>query len=1177
MITYEELSKMVPEETKKFIDAYLPLEYYYIINNEISRLYTYDDEIYTISTVAKRFYLLLYTYCLDYKNSLFFSQFGFDNSFFKFPEIKRDENGSIIHIGYYDIPSNDSIFTMGSYFSSKQNKYNYYELTPLDIILKAYKDYSPLSSDIVYNLLLPKVETETKFKNAIKRKNDDEKKAKEMILEKELFKDFPISVISYLETASKIWTILYSKDDNSDLNNERNLTVLSLFFALYYYKDPIIDEDNINMQKIMKKVIKKKGLDYSDIMRDIDIYIYENDVEKQPRNLYVIRDFYIPYIEKAKSNGQIDVLNIINNIWDRNFTETIYFEKLLAKHNCYMEMFYDFSNESKKEYQNEKRKIFEDTLSSFYDNMSTEVKDFIETSSKIYQLLIEKMKDNNHNNDILGKEDDADTLAILISSYYSKTEIARFYEDYNITLDKIMELLKISITMEEINSQKINPKILVNRFRRFVKEGVNSSKSMSSISINDISDNLCDRDFNKSMIMENIFYKLSNGKSLKKDFYTDLKKHLKEKEEIRRKELSEVFFKDMTNDVISYLEKVSIVYNNLINKSLIGYTKEDIKSLSLLLAFYTEDNKLKGFLEYMGLSLDNLKNYIPIDISNFSGNVDIDVLIKEFSPFVFEGYNKDKKSEDITLLSLLSNTFNSSLYKSIGITKLLGKFDYTCDDFKDLKKDYEEYELERIQKEKDEAAKERIRQYSYPFYKQLESVVSLYSYLKENKKDLEEDVLLELPMIIISFEDSLVKKFFEKHGITEQLIIEKYHLEEAKENHYLESTNYLLIEDYKEYLKKYDNKKGSMGYKDFIKSLFDEKITSNGIIKELLDEKEYLKLKQEIISEKDYESSLSMTEKMELLRTQEIAPIDNDNIESILNFGNELVPHAKYIYEELPRLVEQDREEDGILAIQEIMDRIYQREEPKKNKNIFMRLFKKEEGSEEITLDKEVLKELRSKIDENIIVLSKELLGYDAIRKYMEVYRKKNLAYLSISKTRAEGLQSDLELLNPENEDEYPIYLRVASLLQIMKDKVNRFQTTNHITSQELIRINQAIVNHFITINALEMAKNDLFPLIASELTLAKGRDSEKEALELSHGVMNLFQALLSRNVEEAKNHLEIIKRSNVPQELLDSLNSDIISLTTNIKEAKLLEEKSSGFSLEELNPTKKEEYQKKK
>ncbi|MBR2828791.1 MAG: hypothetical protein IKE70_06130, partial [Bacilli bacterium] len=597
------------------------------------------------------------------------------------------------------------------------------------------------------------------------------------------------------------------------------------------------------------------------------------------------------------------------------------------------------------QYEQEKRMMFEKTLSSFYENMSTDIKEFIETSSKIYILILEQMKDNKHNKEILNQEDDVDTLSILIASYFYQTEVSKYYEEYDISLEKILKYLNIKISKEEIENVELNPQILVKRFNRFVREGVNSNKRIETITINDISDNLCNREFNKSMIMENLFYKLSNGKTIESDFLKKLKTQLKQKENMRKKQLSESFFQDLSVDIISYLEIVSMIYQHLIKQEELDYSKEDRITLSLLLGFYKEESEVKEFLEYLGINIEELEKYLNISLHYMNEEKNIDILVNEFSPYIFEGINKEKSRREISLFSILENIMNQEFNNSVEISKLLDHFDLSYEDFKDFEQEKEEFRKHKEKMKRKEQGKSKMNQYNYGTQYNLEYMLRVYAYIKDHKENLLDEEKKELSLIITSFQSDTIKAFYEKHGITLDLLLKKYHLEELKNEKisivsFTDEINYFLIDHFSKYLEGIsDINKENQDITDIVKVLFDESISNNDILRSLLSEEEYNKLKKEIMTGKDYEASLSIQEKMELLRETKMDSIDRENMESVLQFGSELIPHAKYIYEELPRLVEEDKEESSLETIQEMMSRIYQKEEPKKSRNIFMRIF----------------------------------------------------------------------------------------------------------------------------------------------------------------------------------------------------------------------------------------------
>jgi len=232
--------------------------------------------------------------------------------------------------------------------------------------------------------------------------------------------------------------------------------------------------------------------------------------------------------------------------------------------------------------------------------------------------------------------------------------------------------------------------------------------------------------------------------------------------------------------------------------------------------------------------------------------------------------------------------------------------------------------------------------------------------------------------------------------------------------------------------------------------------------------------------------------------------------------------------------------DSSVKTINDIINKAYVNNKVQRKKSFWERLFEIETNEIGFNLSSDVIEELNISINDNISILSKELLGYDTIRKYISVYITKNKLHLEVVKNSISHLEEQLGNLNPENEDEYFEYLNVTSHLQIMKQKENRFMTSSTLMKQELFKINQMIVNHFITVNALEMARDDLMPLVGSELAISFGRNSENEALELSRNVMELFQSILTRNVDSAVYNMEKLKEIGINDETFALINKDI-------------------------------------
>lgn len=176
------------------------------------------------------------------------------------------------------------------------------------------------------------------------------------------------------------------------------------------------------------------------------------------------------------------------------------------------------------------------------------------------------------------------------------------------------------------------------------------------------------------------------------------------------------------------------------------------------------------------------------------------------------------------------------------------------------------------------------------------------------------------------------------------------------------------------------------------------------------------------------------------------------------------------------------------------------------------------------------------------------------VRKYISVYFAKNLEYVNKSSEALALLNERLSKLNPKDTFEYASFLEVNSMKTIMSEKNKRFNVTSSLLNQELYKINTAIVNHFITINALEMARDDLIPLIGSEVIIGTGFISNNNAMQITNDVIGLFQAILAQNVEQTKIMLE--RLNNMP-------NIDVTKLNANVNGyIEMLEEKNRGLEM---------------
>lgn len=142
-------------------------------------------------------------------------------------------------------------------------------------------------------------------------------------------------------------------------------------------------------------------------------------------------------------------------------------------------------------------------------------------------------------------------------------------------------------------------------------------------------------------------------------------------------------------------------------------------------------------------------------------------------------------------------------------------------------------------------------------------------------------------------------------------------------------------------------------------------------------------------------------------------PIEEVNIDSlseIMKFGDALNGEYELVTSEERKALESD---SSALSIQTINDLLSKKN--KRKKGFWASLFEPYEEEKNIT-DVPTLKEA---INKNITILSRELLTFDLVRKYISVYFAKNLEYVNKSSEALALLNERLSRLNPKDTFEY--------------------------------------------------------------------------------------------------------------------------------------------------------------
>lgn len=1159
VLSYEQFKKTVPEETAKFVEYVLSDIYYYL---ELGNKFIVYDNGASMPQKEeyKRFLIILKDSLQDQHIESILGKCGF-----------KKEKIAICHHDLSTEANLDELFS--KYYSmlpSFDSDTQYANMLPIDILLQSFENDC---SDDRFLRLCTNPYNGINLLSDLRRYRDQIKNERKNQLQQKLYLNLPMSVISYLETASRIRGYLI-KEENLP---ENDLISKSLFLALYLYDDPEVKEDCITMQKTIEEFLEESGLGLDNDFR------YKYDRAYTSIDTLAIDKYYKRYFQEGiyagKDPSTVTVAGIVENLFNREFTGSLIIEKMMAQCNCHISQFMPFEQIINKRMEEKISQQDQKYIKNFYKNMRKDTREYIEFTCKTYMLLQQEMQKQQHNTTILNGLDDADTLALLIASYYYDGEVSQYFKDNGVTLEKILKLIGFDIHKKDIEAVELNKRLLVDKYKRFVYGGVNKEKIAEEITINDIDHNLCNREFNKSMIIENLFYELANGNFLNSDFLEMLKDYFVNKERKRKKELAEELFRDMPAETIRFLEGVSVTYHSL-KKQCNDYSEEDLKCLSLLIEILSplnNNNEIHDFFESQGYTIDEIKAFLGINYIYLDHPIDIDLLQKEYGAYIFGGHNKNRERKDLTIAHIASNIFNRELNNSCNMIKFLDEFGHKYEDYDDFDQKYEDFINENLRKKKIEDHRKRLYEYDLSIRSYITEVLKIYQIIleKKSKNELEtplivnRDDMLELVLVLGLFYlngNISVLKFFEKNNITKENILHECGLRESDFDG-LSSTSidYALIPE--DIYKYFD---GQKDISSVAKNMF-ELDGDSSFLEKLCSQigTNYDVLKKEVQTEKDYVVLLPINDRITFLANAKVDSLVVDDIMSVLHFGNSLAIHTDCIQDEHTKLELNDIHDKAIATIQEIVGRVYDKQHvQKKKRGFFSRLFvgDKDEEDTNITLNAGAIEELKSAIDTNIEWLSQELVGYDKIRQYMEVYRRKNRAHYVVAKQEEEKINAELASLDPKDDDQYDRFLQVSTLSRIMAEKTSRFATTNLMMQQELVKVNQAIMTHFITINTLELAKHDLLPIIGSELAIAKGRDTENQALELSQNVIALLQDLLAMNVDGAVKNMEHLKNAAIPPEIFSSLSRDIQTYVDSVERIGSASERVAKLDIDDVN-----------
>lgn len=718
-------------------------------------------------------------------------------------------------------------------------------------------------------------------------------------------------------------------------------------------------------------------------------------------------------------------------------------------------------------------------------------------------------------------------LTLIAFDYQNDGKLSKYFLENGITLDMILAKYNLELN----DSQDIDYQTYLNEVLIGYKDAKDKLKFMAS-----------------SKFVIDLFNTFAINKTNNLD--SDINNYYK-LIEIKETEASyERIYKGKDKIYIDFLNTSYEIYDKLRNSDVINsiLSQTDLKVLSILITLElitlyipTIDtikntvlnkniiNEALGDVYNVNFSLySEVKNLININISN--GN---------------ESTTLKQKINDINHPVEVEKVFGSYLDDDL-LNTLYKLFEKEKDNSLILKKIFMGKTIEEIKSNIDNEVISVATKKKYDEYQKLlcmpndnacDSTKQLLNKLcMINLTDIKVNILYEF--VAMNFDNNTLdfyKEALGKYGIAKESLSKKFGFINSKLTYNeINLENLVALEDY------FTIQNNGHKYKNSIQNILINLI-ADGYFDELITNKKALLY--ELKETKKYIPSLSET--IENLQSIPIEEVNIDSLSEIMKFGDALSGEYELVTSEERKALESD---SSALSIQTINDLLSKKN--KRKKGFWASLFEPYEEEKTIT-DVPTLKEA---INKNITILSRELLTFDLVRKYISVYFAKNLEYVNKSSEALALLNERLSKLNPKDTFEYASFLEVNSMKTIMTEKNKRFNVTSSLLNQELYKINAAIVNHFITINALEMARDDLIPLIGSDVIIGTGFISNNNAVQITNDVIGLFQAILAQNVEQTKIMLE--RLNNMP-------NIDVTKLNANVNGyIEMLEEKNRSLEM---------------
>ncbi len=1151
-LSYDEFKKLVPEKTKIFFENLCVALYHYIISDNAVILKnaskTKDNNIRELASII---------YAMSYDDDYAPSIKKFNINCPNFNEITHSTISNNICKLLYEKYASDLI-------PEYPVKIYYGELLPIDIIYRGL-------TYIYYNTNITRSEIEQLFpKNQetekdIKRESDFLHQENEKKVIDGLFKDLPPTTVILLEKANYFYSLLTSligyQGENPNIVIDRdNAVPLSILLSLFSCAKEYSVEDKINEYEELTLYLESKGINMDSILTYLNIDFEDAD-EEEKINLVPLMTIFKPYFE---GDGTISIFEVFSRLFDRNISPQPVIQKILLEHNLDPEFFKNYQMDKNfLERQKMQSKIVEmNIIRDKYFN--SDVDSFLCFAVKAYQVILEKVQQGGYNEQLLTNDADCFQLALYFASVYKKHRLGNYLCENGITPEEVLKHLQIDISEQEIMSQKLKPQLYLDIEKEFRHLSDSTLEWATPYFINFSNSLLIDR-----LICEinpDLFTKIRDSEQNLAYMVTQYENYKKENLSKKRQHR---YFKDMPDELVRVLRTASKFFVE-INDLDTDYDDKDIISLSLLLSILQDDNSnVRRFLNDKDLHYSKVVGTIvgddgdsflvehdDLDIEDT--DEDIDLLIDKYGSIVFGGANQGLKKSDLSIINICKNIFSKSYHIGPKFGDFLESLYLDFDEFKDIDSDFKKYVAEEKHDKAIRRMDRRMDDYQENAKDYIKDVIRIHKRIVDNGKVLNRCVPVELSdedVEMLSFilalfnseNNSIYQEFLREYQIDQKSILAFIGIDDPSKIYdgleKDEVSPYIYDEHYEKYAINRDQNGRSMN--NLFNALFA--VNKSNIFKDICDSLggNYSVLIKELkngdLSSLPY---LERVDQITIMRSMPIEKLDCNDIKSVLGFGKKLEIYNNYLNTIFPYSLHFELDKETAEKVSKAFDNFIDttnNKSPSKSRGLFGKR-QQNEPTKITGIDENQMYLFTKILEEELEKLKEELLEFADVRTYLEAYRDKNMDYLDVVTNAYE------EILNKVDSE---------TVCEILRSKKDKFDIAISSLNRELRIVNQSIVNYFVAINAIEIVKNSLLPVVNVEFETDRNNERTEENNALLECVVKFTKAVLFHDLEGIENFGEQLKSTNAFKDITPAISSEINTLIEGIKASKELEKDS--------------------